>query len=179
MARCFRGFSLVEIVVALAIISFALVAIIGLFPVAMSAAKEGRNETRAASIAQLIFGQLRTHDPKQKALPLGPDPTKTSTTDGNLNLSLQASNSTTTNEGYMAFTGEGEPIRRITPAQYDDSSVAGTLSAAVYKVRVQAMPNQPISGLARVKVDVTYPASAPLASRSTNTFSLLLNNVSP
>lgn len=176
MARSFRGFSLVEIVVALAIISFALVAIIGLFPVAMSAAKEGRNETRAASIAQLIFGQLRTHDPKQKALPLGPDPTGTSSMDGNMPFFLQASNSTTVNTGYIAFDGEGQPVRRLGSGPYEDSSAAGTIA---YKVRVRAMPNQPISGLARVIVDVTYPASAPIASRSTNTFSLLLNNVSP
>lgn len=179
MTHRFRGFSLVEIVVALGIIAFALVAILGLFPVAMREAREGRNETRAASIAQLIFGQLRTHDPRQKALPIGPDPVKVSTTDGNLNLGLQAPNSTTTNLAYVAFDEDGEPIRRITPAQYDGTDASGTLSQATYKVRVRAMPNQPISGLARVAVDVTYPPTAPIASRSTNTFTLLLNNVSP
>lgn len=169
---------MVEIVITLAVISFALVGIIGLFPTAMNAAKDSRHETRSAAIAQMIFGQLRNHDPLKKAFPLGPDPTKPSTTDGNLNVSLQTV-STTLNNGLVAFDEDGEPIQRLTDAQYTGESVAGKLSTTAYKVKLRIFPNQPFNGLARVIVDVTYPPSVPLANRSTNTFSLLLNNVSP
>ena len=176
MAASSRGFSLVEIVITLAVISFALVGIIGLFPTAMNAAKESRHETRSAAIAQMIFGQLRNHDPVKKAFPLGPDPTKPNTTDGNLNISLQSGQ---TNIGLVAFDEDGEPIQRLTDAQYTGDSVTGKLSPTAYKVRLRALPNQPYAGLARIIVEVTYPPGIPLANRSTNTFSLLLNNVSP
>ena len=42
-----QAFSLIEIVLALGVISFAIVGIMGLFPVAMRAAQESQSETRA------------------------------------------------------------------------------------------------------------------------------------
>ena len=165
-----------EIVIALGVISFALVGIIGLFPTALDAANESRHETRAAAIARLMFGQMRTHDPKKKAMPLGPDPARSSVTDGNLNLSLQTG---VTNIGLVAFDEEGRPVVRMTDAQFTGESTSGRLSTAAYKVRLRVSPNQPFPGLARLVVDVTYPPSAPLASRTIHTFSLLLNNASP
>jgi len=56
--RAALGFSLIEIVLALGIISFALVGIMGLFPVAMKSAQESQRETRATMLARQIFSDL-------------------------------------------------------------------------------------------------------------------------
>ena len=47
-----RGFSLIEVVLALGIISFAIVGIIGLMPVAMKSAGDSMRETDATFIAR-------------------------------------------------------------------------------------------------------------------------------
>ncbi|MFV0337110.1 MAG: hypothetical protein ACK5LK_02550, partial [Chthoniobacterales bacterium] len=52
-----------EITIALGIIAFALVGIMGLLPVAMRAANESQWETRATFIAESIIGELNTADP--------------------------------------------------------------------------------------------------------------------
>jgi type II secretory pathway pseudopilin PulG len=58
MSRRQAAFSLIEIILALGIISFALVGILGLFPVAIDAAADSQHETQAALIARSIFDQL-------------------------------------------------------------------------------------------------------------------------
>ena len=54
------GFSLVEAALSLAILSFALVAIIGLFPVALQTARESSAETRATLIARRIVDEIQS-----------------------------------------------------------------------------------------------------------------------
>ena len=48
----FAAFSLVEAALSLAIISFAMIAIMGLFPVALHTARDSDNETRATFIEE-------------------------------------------------------------------------------------------------------------------------------
>lgn len=55
-----RGFSLVEIVVAIGVISFALVAIIGVLPIGLAAGRQATQETRANHLAEQIFSTLRS-----------------------------------------------------------------------------------------------------------------------
>lgn len=54
----FRAFSLVEVVLALGVISFAIVAILGVFPLGLSTGRSAQDETRAPQIAQTIFASL-------------------------------------------------------------------------------------------------------------------------
>lgn len=53
-----NSFSLAEVVMALGIISFAMVAILGVFPVGLSTSHSSQDDTRAAQIAQDIFSSL-------------------------------------------------------------------------------------------------------------------------
>lgn len=53
-----KGFTLVETGLALGIVGFALVAIIGMIPVAVDNARESRLQTRAAFIGRFIFDNL-------------------------------------------------------------------------------------------------------------------------
>ena len=53
------GFSLVEVVLALGVISFALVAIIGLLPIGLASGRGSIQESRANHLADEIFATLR------------------------------------------------------------------------------------------------------------------------
>ncbi|GEM_PF-3681855 len=53
-----EGFSLIEVVMALGIVSFAIVAILGIFPIALSSNRSGMNEARAAQIVRAITGTI-------------------------------------------------------------------------------------------------------------------------
>src|SRR5437588_10791841 len=53
-----RAFSLVEVVLALGVISFAIVAILGIFPIGLSTGHSAQDETRAPQIAQMILSSL-------------------------------------------------------------------------------------------------------------------------
>jgi uncharacterized protein (TIGR02598 family) len=52
------GFSLVEIVLALGVVAFAIVAILGVLPVGLQTSHGSQNDTRATLIAQAIFASL-------------------------------------------------------------------------------------------------------------------------
>jgi uncharacterized protein (TIGR02598 family) len=52
------GFTLVEIVVAIGIIAFAIVAILGLLPIGLATGRSSQDESRAPQIAQDIFSSI-------------------------------------------------------------------------------------------------------------------------
>ncbi len=54
-----RAFSLVEVSLALGVVAFALVGLLGLFPAGLAASRDNANETRAAQLAQSVFTTLR------------------------------------------------------------------------------------------------------------------------
>lgn len=53
-----RGFSLVEVVIALGVIAFAIVAILGVVPTGLRTSAGAQDETRAAQIAQAVLSTL-------------------------------------------------------------------------------------------------------------------------
>jgi uncharacterized protein (TIGR02598 family) len=53
-----RGFSLAEVVIALGVITVGVVAVLGVFPIALQSGHSAQDETRAAHIAQSVFGSL-------------------------------------------------------------------------------------------------------------------------
>ena len=63
LSRCLRhrrrAFSLVEVALALGIVAFVLVGLIGAIPVASDAGRRSIEQTRAASIADTVFASLR------------------------------------------------------------------------------------------------------------------------
>jgi uncharacterized protein (TIGR02598 family) len=71
-----RGFSLVEVVLALGIISFALVALLGITAVGTNAGLQSKWDTEGGQIFEQIMGQLRTkpfaesQDPDSELFPL-------------------------------------------------------------------------------------------------------------
>lgn len=57
--RARLGFSLVEIVMAIGIVSFALIATLGLLPVGLNVMRESMNQTALANISHQIRGELQ------------------------------------------------------------------------------------------------------------------------
>jgi prepilin-type N-terminal cleavage/methylation domain len=60
-----RGFSLVEVVIALGVITIGFVTVLGVFPTALQTGHSAQDETRAAHIAQSVFGSLVAQAPSQ------------------------------------------------------------------------------------------------------------------
>jgi uncharacterized protein (TIGR02598 family) len=119
------GFSLAEVVIALGIITVGIVAVLGVFPTTLQTGKSAQDETRAAHIAQSIFGSLVAGAPSGfSAVPLPPTsvrvnltassspilPTLYADNDGNL---ITTSNNATyavfiyTNNSVPGFTDPG------------------------------------------------------------------------
>lgn len=168
MEKRHSGFSLVEIVLALGILSFAIVAILGLFPIAMRDAKDSKNETHAAMIAQLILGQLRSQPVADSSFPIG-----TNATDSASTWSVRLFNQ----GNYYAFYDEaGMPLRRATASQYDTAAVPSNMTEPVYKVWMNISTNSIQPGVSKVTIDVTYPCRTPLANRSVYHFATLIHN---
>ena len=63
--RPISAFSLVEVVLALGVISFAIVAILGVLPVGLQTGHSAQDETRAAQIAQAILASIASQAPNQ------------------------------------------------------------------------------------------------------------------
>jgi uncharacterized protein (TIGR02598 family) len=53
-----RGFSLVEVVIALGVITVGVIAVLGVFPIALQTGHSAQDETRAAHISQSVLGSL-------------------------------------------------------------------------------------------------------------------------
>lgn len=148
------GFSLIEVTLALGVIAFALVAIMGLFPVAMKSATESQRETRATFIAQSIFADLGSGmSTTNTFIAIG---TNFQQPAGRLSVNL-ATNGT----NFLLFSEEGVPMGTVTDAQFLGSvSTVGTAYGA--KVMVNQLPV--FTNRSRVEVQV----EAPLGAISTN-----------
>src|SRR5215510_13934691 len=86
------GFSLVEVALSLAIVSFAIIAIMGLFPVALQTAKESNRETRATLIARRIVDELQSLPATNTSLVRGGSVTNADARITGLDLSTSSAN---------------------------------------------------------------------------------------
>lgn len=153
---CQSAFSLVEVVLALGIIAFAIVGIMGLMPVAVKSVGDSMRETDATLIARRVFAELKT----------GTNPTRglSSHTSTNHSLDLSASSTNT-----LAFSAEG------TPLDYFVTSTNSPENADLdYYAQISVLTNTGFTNLSRVQVDIAYPAAAPADKRTTNSFVTLI-----
>ena len=146
------GFSLVEIVLAIGIISFAIVAIMGMFPVALRSAQESQRETRAALIAQDIYSNIGSVTGTNRTIPIG--------TNSSVSVNLA-----TTNLFSLSYDQDGNILG------------TGTIAGAIFRADVTVSPDSPTVGLSRVQTMVVSPATATSNSlgRSAFTFVTLFN----
>jgi len=148
------AFSLIEIVLALGIISFALVGIMGLFPVAMKSAQESQRETRATQIAQQIFSDLKAVPGTNRLVAIT---TNILNTQSSINL-------TTSGSIAVSYDREGRPL-----------GIGTNHTERIFLADIQVTANSPMAGLSRVQTTIETPALAATNARSKYTFVTLMN----
>jgi uncharacterized protein (TIGR02598 family) len=161
-----RGFSLIEVTLALGVIAFALVAIMGLFPVAMKSATESQRETRATFIAQSVFADVGSGtSPTNTFIAIG---TNFQHSSGRVAVNLK--NGAT---NYLAFSEEGTPLGTLTASEFQNSIVTAN---SAYGAAVFVTQDATFSNLTRVEVQVEAPAAAPRTARTKYNFVTLFRN---
>jgi hypothetical protein len=150
-----RSFSLLEVVIALGVITVGIVGILAVFPTALQTGHSAQDETRAAHIAQSVFGSLVAGASSQFSnvrLPLSPSPSPAPTP---LSINLT--------------TGSGTTPSVTLYADNDGNLVANSTNAA-YAILIYT--NNSVPGFTdpasanEVTVRVAWPASAPAANQT-------------
>ena len=150
--RC--AFSLVEVVLALGVIGFAIVAIIGVIPIGLHTSHSSQDETRAAQVAQAIFSSLASQTQTQFN-----------------NVQLQRNDNST---AVFDLTQSSTATLYVD----NDGKLIQTASAAVYSINVttNSSPAGFDAGYANeVTLAVAWPASAPAANQTKRDFTRILS----
>jgi uncharacterized protein (TIGR02598 family) len=149
------AFSLVEVVIALGIISFAIIAIVGMLPVALKSSQDSMRETDATLIAQRIFSELKTGSSGNRSVTTDPS----GTSNHMINLAANSINC-------LAFTQDGTVQMHINTSAPNPSYD--------FYAQISVFTNTGVANLSRVQIDITAPAAAPPAARTTNSFTTLI-----
>lgn len=142
---------MIEVVLALGVVSFALVAIMGLFPMALKSAQESQRQTRATQIAQQIFTDLRAFPPANTLI-------ATNTNIASAQIRFSLTNSTTRQ---VSYTYDGVPMG------------GGNVSGAVFSAEIKVAPNIPSQNLTTISALIETPPGG--AYRSKYYFSTVLS----
>jgi Tfp pilus assembly protein PilV len=150
-----HSFSLLEVVIALGVIAVGIVGVLAVFPTALQTGHSAQDETRAAHIAQSVFGSLVAGASSQFSnvqLPLSPSPSPAPTP---LSINLT--------------TGSGTTPAVTLYADNDGNLVANSTNAA-YAIFIYT--NDSVPGFTdpasanQVTVRVAWPANAPAANQT-------------
>ena len=156
------GFSLVEVVVALGVVSFAIIAILGLVPTGLQTSHSSQDETRAAQIAQAILASLVAENIKR---------------DSSGNAVLDAQNHQQLNDA-ANLPSVASPINLASVSSYslyatNDGQVSDSNTGAIYSITIgvsTAPANFDTSYATTVTVTVAWPASAAAANQTRRDF---------
>lgn len=110
------AFTLIETALALGIVAFALIPLIGLLPVGLQMSRNASDLTIAAQIAQRLSGMVQQSD----------DPSSTLKKDGASPLI----------QSYYAFDNEGQPVSQLSNTTTALGSGAAVYSAAIIPAQV-------------------------------------------
>ena len=149
-----RSFSLLEVVIALGVITVGIVGILAVFPTALQTGHSAQDETRAAHIAQSVFGSLVAQAPSQFSnVQLSPAPSPTP-------ISLAASSSPITPS--LCADNDGKLVQTSPTIPYCPG-----YSCAIYIYTNNSVPGftDPASA-SQVTVRVAWPANAPAANQT-------------
>ncbi len=151
MALAARGFSLVEVVIAIGIVAFALLAVLGLLPVALGTNRDATQETEAANIAALLESDIRSTSRQ-----FNPDGSSKSSTDGSPIYGIQF-------DGRNA--SQVELFLDVGGSRNDASGVAYTDQTGKYRITVRFSPASGRNAVPLV-ILVTWPAQMNAADAS-------------
>ena len=165
--RAVGGFSLVEVTIAIGIFTFVIVAILGLFPVALRQRSDAATETRAVLIAQQVFGGIQAN-----SLTNALCSDYSIKWDASKNPSLQ----NLTNGLVLGFSDKGTTVNHIFSgtSAWDSTDVGPPAQSITTKAFVSTTNVAP--GLYAVSVRVGYPAYLPADKRRVQNFSPLISS---
>jgi len=143
-----HSFSLLEVVIALGVIAVGIVGVLAVFPTALQTGHSAQDETRAAHIAQSVFGSLVAGATSRfNAVPLPPTP---------LSIDLTAPPSPPTMPPTLYADNDGNLIPNSTNSAY-----------AIFIYTNNAVPGFTDPASANlVTVRVAWPANAPAANQT-------------
>lgn len=155
----FSGFSLIEIIVAMGILTVSLVGLLALFPVALSTAADSKAETRVTQIAQSVFADLSSSTLTNASLIVGPNLVV------DIDRGLDLSQSQTL---YLSYHGDGTCVGKLTAGDYTD----GVAGKGEFFLKLTSAPILPTTSLAlsTLTLSVETPARAPALKRKKYTF---------
>lgn len=165
------GFSLIEIMLAMAIISFALVGIIGLLPAALQAASNSQRETQAALIARSIFADLDSEIGINRQVIVEANDWKSAPEEGQPDSRRRQSvNLTAQSTHYLAYDSNGSVLNdSVGSSDYTSGHGDGAFIAEI-SVEPLVPSAQTPAGLSTVRVTVGAPAAASLERRASYSF---------
>ena len=144
MNRRPSGFSLVEVVLALGVLAFSILAIMGIIPAGLNSSRSSQDETRAAQLAQMVFASLASGAPSNFA-----------------NVPVTAA------DGIEPFILTLSEVHTLYGG--NDGRLTRADTAAVYRITVKT-DNAPVGfdpdSANQVTVQVAWPASAVAASQT-------------
>jgi type II secretory pathway pseudopilin PulG len=150
-----RGFSLVEVVIALGVITVGFVAVLAVLPASLQTGHSAQDETRAGHIAQSVFGSLVAQAPSQF---------------NNVRFLLS--------DGITRFPPIGSPAIDLTanpPQPYtlyagNDGQLINSAGNATYAITIYTNTSVPgftdPASANAVTVRVAWPANAPAANQT-------------
>jgi len=150
------AFSLVEVVIALGILSFAIVAIAGMLPVAFKSSQLIIQDTDATFIAQKIISELKAGSGSNRMVTTNPNG---ETRDINLSKHANTNN-------FLEFKENGDPNSFAISSPPNDN--------IAFYAQISVFTNTGMTNVSRLQVDITSPGAAPSEKRTTNSFVTLL-----
>ena len=143
-----RSFSLLEVVIALGVITVGIVGILAVFPTALQTGHSAQDETRAAHIAQSVFGSLVAQAPSQFN-----------------NVQIRLSDGVTLSPLIDLRTTSSYPLYAGNDGQLTNSAADATYAITIYTNNTVPGFTDPASANA-VTVRVAWPATAPAANQT-------------
>jgi Tfp pilus assembly protein PilV len=146
-----RSFSLIEVVIALGVITVGIVGVLAVFPTALQTGHSAQDETRAAHIAQSVFGSLVAQAPSQFS-----------------NIQIPLAGGATLSPG-IDLTASSSPT---TPTLYadNDGSLIPTAATAAYAIFIYTNNSVPgftdLNTANQVTVRVAWPSNASAANQT-------------
>jgi type II secretory pathway pseudopilin PulG len=161
------GFSLVEVILALGVVTVALIGILALLPVAIDTALDSRLETQATVVAQTIMADLRTGGAESARVVSGTNPVTDLAGTGprdNFTVHLRLVES--------AEHGHTSGWHLVPAGVITSAAFANGVDGAFFLARVTGSPGT--NGLALVEVVLEHPGRLPASARQSHRFVTLM-----
>ncbi|MEO0454118.1 MAG: prepilin-type N-terminal cleavage/methylation domain-containing protein [Verrucomicrobiota bacterium] len=176
------GFSLVEVIIALGVLTVSLIGILAMFPVAFDTARESTYETRVAFIAQSLLSDIKSTSRSNSTAAPDPNDPPVITREAQIlgrdlgslaTIDLEAPSSV---DFFFSLDLEGQILNTLNQADFDNGSPASGFVARVSSTYNDPTdPSAAYPGLTEIQIVVEAPGAAPVTARKSYPFVTLLS----